>query len=572
MKKINYFATLIMAAIVLSSCAGLNKMKENSLLIEYKAIPEVLESHADEIGVTITGKFPIKFFNKNAIVQVIPVLKYEDGETLFDSITLQGENVEANNKIIKFETGGDFSYTDTIPYIDAMKISDLEIRMKASIKETSVDFDPVKIAEGVIITPKLVINNPRSLMMEDKFVRIISDSYEADIHYVINRAEVRNSELRNEDIVNLEAYVKEASEKENLKYTGVKISAYASPDGEYDFNEKLAEKRKETAEKYLARRLKRAEVEEAEVEGFYSLKSTAEDWDGFKKLMQESDIEDKDLILRVLSMYSDPVVREREIKNIAETFEILKVDILPKLRRSVLGINIDKVGFSDEEILEYVDSNPDTLDLEEVLYAGKLAGEDLDKKLAIYQLAVEKAPNCYRAHNNTGWVNVLLGNLSAAKEAFEKAQSIKDMDIITNNMGVVALLENDIKTAEEYFTSAMGAGETVNYNLGIIKVMEAEYNTAVNYFGNTRYFNTALAKLLAGETADALSILNSMEEKGAKTYYLIAVIGARTNDTGLLFNNLRIAIGKDASLKEYAKTDMEFGKYFEDDTFKSIVE
>ncbi|GAJ01126.1 unnamed protein product, partial [marine sediment metagenome] len=270
-----------------------------------------------------------------------------------------------------------------------------------------------------------------------------------------------------EDIEELKNYVKESNEKVNYKFTGTEILAYASPDGEFDFNEKLAGKRSVTAEKFIDRELKRTKVEAATGEGFITKTSTPEDWDGFKKLMEESQVEDKDLILRVLSMHSDPVVREREIKNIAEAYKEIAKDILPKLRRSQIKVNVDVIGFSDEEIADYFVSNPDTLNLEETLFAATLT-EDMDKKLSIYKLATEKAPKCFRAWNNVGCTYMHLGKVSEAKEAFEKAKELKDTDTVKTNLGYVAILEGDLDKAHEYFNSVSEPGKEVNYGLGII--------------------------------------------------------------------------------------------------------
>jgi tetratricopeptide (TPR) repeat protein len=574
MKKIkrNYLTSVVVAAFLLSSCGGLNKMVDKSSDVSYQVQPNPLEMHAGEVEVTIDTKFPEKYFNKKAVVVATPVLKYEGGQTEFESTTLQGEKVEANNKVISYDGGG-YSYTGKIPYTDDMLRSGLYVEMSAQIKEkTPVEIPGIKIADGVIATPALVAVNPKTIMVGDKFKRIIPESYDADIHYIINKSNVRDSELKAEDVAALQDKVKEASKAERKEFKGANISAYASPDGPYDFNEGLAEDRQESAQRYLKRVLQKAEVSEADAEGFLSVASTAEDWEGFKKLMEESDIQDKELILRVLSMYSDPVVREKEIRNIAAAFEEVADKVLPKLRRSMLNINVDKIGYSDEEIAELVKTNPDTLNLEEILYAATLT-EDLEEKLAIYQKAAENFPECFRAKNNVGHVYVKLGKVEEAKEAFLAAKELKENDVIKNNLGAIALLEGDLDKAEELFTSAMGAGDVVNYNLGIIKIKQADYEAAVNYFGNEPSFNAALAQLLNGDTEKSMNTLNQMGDVDcAMVYYLKAVASARSDREEGVLNNLRTAVGKKSELKDHAKKDLEFVKYSENEAFTSIVE
>jgi tetratricopeptide (TPR) repeat protein len=574
MKKIkrNYLTSIVVAAFLLSSCGGLNKMVDKSSDVSYQVQPSPLEMHAGEVEVTIDTKFPEKYFNKKAVVVATPVLRYEGGQAEFESTTLQGEKVEANNKVISYDGGG-YTYTGKIPYTDEMLRSELYVEMSAQIKEkTPIEIPGIKIADGVIATPALVAVNPKTILVGDKFQRIIPESYDADIHYVINKSNVRNSELTAEDVAALQEKIKEASEAERKEFKGANISAYASPDGPYDFNEGLAEDRQESAQRYLKRVLQKAEVSESDAEGFLSVASTAEDWEGFKKLMEESDIQDKELILRVLSMYSDPVVREKEIRNIAAAFEEVAEKVLPKLRRSMLNINVDKIGYSDEEIAELVKTNPDTLNLEEILYAASLT-EDLEEKLAIYKKADENFPECFRAKNNTGHVYVKLGKVAEAKEAFMAAKELKENDVIKNNLGAIALLEGDLVKAEELFTSAMGAGDVVNYNLGIIKIKQADYEAAVNYFGSEPSFNAALAQLLSGDTEKSLNTLNQLGDVDcAMVYYLKAVASARSDREEGVLNNLRTAVGKKSELKEHAKKDLEFAKYSENEAFTSIVE
>jgi len=563
-------AFIFILAVVFSGCGGLNKMKKNAGLVTYQVNPEVLEMHADSVAVNITGKFPEKYFNKKATLVATPVLKHANGEKSFKPVKVQGEKVDDNNKVINFVDGGSFSYSDQIPYSEDMKISELELRIQAYVKpEKPLDFDPRKIADGVIATPSLLQFDAKPILGKDKFQRIISDSKSADIHFNIQQANLRNSELREDDIKALEEYIEEAKEHERKEFKGVSVSAYASPDGGLDLNTGLAEKRAVTAEKYVKRNFKK--VEEAEKEGFVKAASTPEDWDGFKSEMQASDIADKDLILRVLQMHSDPEVRETEIKKIAATYVEIADKVLPKLRRSKLNVNVDLIGYSDEEIVQIFNEKPDSLKIEEILYAGTLT-KDYPEKAKIYKASSEIYADDWRTHNNLGYSYIYMDKVSDAGSAFEKASAKDENTIVINNLGVVALKNADFEAAEEKFKSAAGAGSEVNYNLGICKVKKADYAGAVSSFGNSCSFNVALAKVLNGDNDGALKAIECSENKeDAMMYYLKAVIGARTQDKDLMYNNLRTAVDKEPSLKGAAKIDMEFGKFFEDDTFKTIV-
>jgi Flp pilus assembly protein TadD len=568
--KLSYLATLI-AAIVLSSCGGLNKMKDKASDVKYSATPQILESKGGEVEVTISGKYPAKYFNKKAALEATPVLKYGSGETAFKSYKVQGESVEGNDKVIKYTEGGEFSYTDKIPYKPEMNVSTLEVRVKGTVKKTTVDFPGLKVGDGVIATEFLVVKDPRAISMGDKFVRVTPEFYEADIKYTINQATVRPTELKKAELKNLQTSLVAAKQDSSRQVKDIVISAYASPDGPIDLNTNLAEKRKESADKYFNGELKKSKLNKEIDTDIFKYLTTAEDWDGFKTLMEKSNIRDKELILRVLSMYSDPVVREREIKNISSAFDEVKDQILPELRRSKLRVNVDVVGKSDEELTAIATSTPDSLDLEELLYAASLTA-DMNKKLSIYQAAAAKYPDDVRAKNNVGYALINLKRADEAQTALTSARQVNDNDVVKNNLGVVAMMKGDLKAAEELFTSAMGAGETVSYNLGIIKIIQGKYADAINYFGNTNEANAALAKLLAKQNDAALSTLNNIKSEDAIVYYLRAIVGARTSNTDMLYNNLRIASGKSAELKVNAKTDMEFAKYFNEDAFKSIVQ
>ncbi len=583
MKKINLkpLAIIIFAALFMSGCAGLKKMKKNADQINFQVTPEVLETHGGKVDVAIDGQFPAKYFNKKVTLVATPVLKYANGETPYESVTVQGEKVGDNNKVISYENGGNFTYKDAADYKDDMRLSDLEIRITASKGAKSLDFDPIKVADGVLATSSMVVNFPQAIIgvqreknttgiydpYIDAFQRIVPDHFTADIHYLINSAEIRKTELSAEDIQKLKQYTKDAFEAERKELKGVDVSAYASPDGALDLNTKLSEKRSGTSSNYLEKEFKKEAIEAQ-----LNTKFTPEDWEGFQEMMQESNIQDKELILRVLSMYSDPEVREREIKNLSQAFTVVAEDILPRLRRAKITTNVDLIGKTDEEIAALAESNPAALNPAELLYAATLT-TDKSKQLKIYNSFQKVYPDDWRGYNNAGTVLAQQGKFSDAKPLFEKAESLKnDEPIIKNNLGVVALAANDVNAAEALFGAASGAGAEVNYNLGIVAIKKGEYDKAVQLLGNSDSPNAGLAKVLAGDNNGALKSLESCTWEGCyMTEYFKAVVGARTAKENLMYESLEKAVKMKPELKAKAATDLEFAKYFEDVRFKEIV-
>jgi hypothetical protein len=571
MKKFRSYFILILAAAIMTGCSGLNKMKKNSNLVKYEVTPKVLETHAGLVTVTIKGTFPAKYFDKKTIVTATPVLTYTGGETAFDKVqVLQGEKVQANNKVIT-STGGDFTYTSAIPYKDAMKMSELVLRLKAVRGSKTLDFEPVKIADGVIATSTLVQKEGKPILMKDKYVRINPESKLADIHYPINQADIPSKELKAEDIALLKEYIKSVSADSNRKLKSTDVSSYASPDGTMKINAPLSERRGKTAGKFIRKEF--GKIDAAKTDGFFNEKTTSEDWDGFKSEVEKSSIQDKDLILRVLSMYSDPDVRNKEIKNMSSAFEKLKTDILPKLRRSHMAVNVDIVGRSDEQILAQMKSDPKVLSHEEMLHAATLT-TDLNEQLKFYQTAAENDPKDCRAQNNIGYTYMGLGKTDEAIAAFEKAKAIENNDVVKNNLGFGALVKGDNAKAEEYFNSMAAATPESKWGLGVIAITKGEYDKAVNYFGTEPCFNLALAQYLKGDVTKAKATLDSMKDlcKCGNPSYLKAIIGAKLDDRNYMLSNLREAIGFNADWKAYAKTDLEFAKFFTDDTFKSTVQ
>jgi Flp pilus assembly protein TadD len=574
-------ALIVLMIVVLSGCSGLKKMKKNADQIQFKVTPEVLESHAGKVNFGIDTRYPAKYFNKKATVVATPVLKYADGSTSFAAASVQGESVKANNKVINYTAGGSVSYKDGVAYDKTMSKSELYMNLVASKGSKSVTFEPVKIASGIIATSELVANYPKPILGVrrdvnpadrydpniDPFQRIVPDEMIADIHYLINNADVRKEEMEAKDVVGLEEYTKKANSDEKIDLKRVEIAAYASPDGTIDLNTELAAKRKETSSAFLAQKLK-----EAGVDIDLKTKYTPEDWDGFKALMQKSNIQDKELILRVLSMYNDPEVREREIKNLSESFTDVAEEILPQLRRAKMTTSIDLIGRTDDELKTLAKSDPAALNPAELLYAATLF-EDLDEQLAIYSSFIKIYPNDWRGVNNAGYILAKQGKYNEAKPLFEKAETLKNSEpVIKNNLGAVALRDGDVKKAETLFGAAAGAGNEVNYNLGIVSMKNGEYDKAVKYFVKDDDINSALANLMAGNNNVALQDLEAFDKPGCyMKEYLKAVIGARTAKENLLFDSLEKACTINPEMKAKARNDMEFARYFENPKFREIV-
>ena len=570
-KTLGFIAVVALSGLITVSCSSLKKMKKRAGEITYSVTPETLVAKGGMVDLKIDVTFPAKYFNKKVAIEATPVLRFKGGEKAYEMKAIQGEKVQGNAEVIPYETGKTVSYTSRIPYEDAMRLSDLEIDITGSKGAKTAKFDPRKIGDGVIATETLVVNAPATSVGEDKFQRIIKQQEEAAIYYLINSANIRSKEMTSEEMKKLEAYIKEAATKENMNLNGIDVRSYASPDGAYDFNEKLANQREKNSSAFLKKQMKKGKVEQYKDENFFKDFVVAEDWDGFKKAMEESNIQDKELILRVLSMHSDPEVREREIRNIASAFAVVADQINPKLRRSLFVVDTEWIGKSDDELKALAKSNPSDLNVEELLYSATLFDNNNDK-LAIYEACMRQFPNDWRGFNDAGMIQFEMGNIAAAQANFNKANSMSaNNPVVQNNLGAVALKNGDLKQAEVYFGAATGAGQEVNYNKGIVAIKSGDYAAAVNYFGQCNCVNAALANVLAGNNNEALKKLNAENKECPMSYYLKAVIGARTNDATAVIENLKKACSLDASFKQLAATDMEFVKFFENNDFVTIT-
>ncbi len=567
--RLQIFGTLALAVLI-SSCSSLEKMKEGAKQIQYKVDPTMLEAHQGKVAMSMTATVPAKMWDKKCSAEITPVLQYEGGENAYPSITVQGEKVEGNGQTVSYTNGGQIKYPkQEIDFNDKQRVSNLIVRIKftrgdETLEITSTELDMAPLAQGVIATSTLLGSEPgTSAASKDAFERVTTNEKVAEIVYLINQAQVRNGELKKEDVVAINDYIKSLNETEKQSIKGISVSAYASPDGSTDLNTKLASKREGSAKDVVAKYLKKAKAE-ATVDA----KSTPEDWDGFKSAVENSEIQDKELILRVLSLYTDPDVREKEIKNLSAVYKVLAKDILPSLRRSTITVTGEYQGKTDEELKA---ASKDSLNVEELLFAATLETE-ADKQVEYYDAAIKNFPEDYRAYNNKGVVLYNKKDIAGAKSLFEQAEAKKAAPEVENNLGVIALANNDINTAKEYFGKAAGAGAVLDENLAVVALAEGDYDKAESYLANSTSNNAALVKILNGKYDAAISALNANQEKDGLNYYLKAIAYTHKSDKDQALENLNKAIKEDSKWKEYAKTDMEFFAYFNDANFKSLVD
>ena len=558
------YLPLLMAMVValFSSCS--KKMGE--LSADYFTVtPQVLEAVGGKVPATINGKFPEKYFNKKAVVEVTPVLKWNGGEAKGQPATFQGEKVEGNDQTISYKMGGSYTMKTSFDYVPEMAKSELYLEFKATIGKKVVTIPAVKVADGVISTSELVNNtlgNANPALGEDAFQRIIKEKHDANIMFLIQQANIRSSELKTAKEFNKE--VANVNEAANKKISNIEVSAYASPDGGVSLNTTLAENRESNTTKMLSKDLKKAKID-APIDAKY----TAQDWEGFQELVSKSNIQDKELILRVLSMYQDPAQREQEIKNISSVYKTLADEILPQLRRSRLTLNYEIIGKSDEEIAKLASSNPSELNVEELLYAATLTN-DPAKQEAIYTQATKQFPNDYRAFNNLGKLAYQAGNVDKAESYFKKAASVNATPEVNMNLGLISLIKGDKAAAETYFGKAAGTKE-LGESMGNLYIAQGQYERAVNSFGDSKTNSAALAQILAKDYNKAKNTLANVERPDAYTDYLMAVLGARTNNSSMVTSSLKSAVAKDSSLAKKAATDLEFAKYFTNADFMSIA-
>ena len=535
-------AALLAAAV---SCASIDKMAQMAENVKVTCEPAVLEAVNGSIDPVVSVSYPADYFNPKAILEVTPVLVYEGGEARAKTLVYQGEKVKDNYKVVSSD-GQTVTERLHFDYVPGMEKSHLELRGIARKGEKFVNLPSKKVADGVNTTYMLVKRTGNVTPKADAYQEVISSTAEGQIKYLVNSSDVRNSELKGQSVKDFLAAIDQINADERTKSTGTEILAYASPEGPENKNNELADKRSASANKALREMAKKHTLTDAEV------KALGEDWEGFQQLVKESNIQDKELILRVLSMYSDPAVRENEIRNMSQVFTALKGEVLPELRRARLIANVEYQNYTADELLKLLNDNADVLDEEALLRTATLVKNEGQKE-EIYKRAVNKFGS-ERAQFNLASLYLNQGKVAQAEEALSKIHS-GDADVL-NAQGVVALRKNDLAGAANLFRRANTADS--KKNLGIVQILSGDYDDAAQTLANVDgcCHNTVLAYILTGQLDKAAKTAHCKDQK---VTYLKAIIAARKGDAAGVRENLGAITNAD--LLARAKKDVEFAGY-----------
>ena len=560
MKKIFKMFVAVIAVAVLTACGTAVQPTD------FKVNPNPLAVVGDKVDADITGTFPVKKFGKKAILTVTPVLKYDVTEVAGQAVTYVGEKAKENGSTVSYKEGGKFKMHASFDYVPAMDKCELYLRFTAKNGKKVVEIPETKVADGLVATAKLIVSKEvKSQVTPDAFQRIIAQKQEADVKFLIQQANLRNSEWKSADVKNLLAAIEEVNAAVNKEITNIEVAGYASPDGTENLNTKLATKRQENAQKKLQRELKKIKVTTT-----VDSEITAEDWAYFQALVEASNIQGKKDILSILKNEADPEKREDKIKDLGVVYEELATAILPELRRSRLILNYNLIGKSDEEIAALAQNDPAALNVEELLYAATLTS-DLNEKVELYKKAVAQFADDYRSHNNLGMIYYSQGKIDEAGQCFAKALQLAANNADVNyNAALVALAKNDLAKAEAHLAKANGTEGNLNVALGTLYVMKGDYAAAKKALGNATGNNAAVLHILLQDYAAARKALANVETPNATTAYLLAIVGARTNNPSEVYANLEVA-AKCANLKVRAQNDIEFAKYQNDEKFQAIV-
>lgn len=520
--------------------------------------PEPLEVQGRNVPATVAASIPAKFMQKNAQVQVTPVLVYATGETPSAPYVIQGENVRANGTVVNYLNGGSVMIPFNVVYSPAMAQSVLYLDFAVNQNGKQYSLPRVKVGTGVVATATLAsAATVTPATARDAFQRVINEKYSADIHFLINQANVRSSELTGQQYMDLGERLRQAAADSTRVIEGIAVSSYASPEGSYDFNKALAERREQSTNATVRGQLTKDKISEF---GELTSNFTPEDWEGFRTLVEQSNIQDKNLILDVLSMQTDPELREKEIRNLSGVFDELADQILPQLRYSRVQASINVIGKSDQQLVDYFNNRPGELTADEVLYIATLTGDNY-KKMEVYNKACELFPNDYRAFNNLGLTQYVAGDYDGALANFEHALRLNPQAREPEmNKGLVQMLRGQDSAALQSLGLATGVPEA-GEAMGVYYLQQGNVASAVNAFGDSKSNNAALARILNKDYAGARDILSAIGTPDATTYYLTAVLGARTGNESMVISNLRQAVRLDPSLLERAKNDLEFSRY-----------
>ena len=551
MKKIQVLTLTACSMLALSSCS--NKMVLTA--DNFEVVPNPLETQTGMVPSTINGSFPEKFMKKKAVVTVIPELRYAGQATQGQSATFQGEKVLGNNQTISYRLGGRYTMRSTVPYNDDMQKSELWMTFKAYKGKKEIQIPAVKVADGVIATSELykkTLLSDGGCQAVDSFQRVKAQKQEANIKFLVNQANLRKSELKNNSVTEFVEMLKKINaDREGFNLSNVEVQAYASPEGGFKFNDKLAGKRQNVSEKYVKDQLKKTKMN-ANIDAHY----TAQDWDGFQRLVQASNLQDKDVILRVLSMYKDPEEREQQIRNMSAAFRELADGILPELRRSRLIINYETIGRSDDQIKEQYNADAAKLSADELLYFASLQDTQADQE-KVYKKTAELYDKDYRAYNNLATIALSKGDKAAAASYLAKALALDANSAESNaNKGLMSLATGNMAEAEAAI--AKGAtSETTAYAQGVLSLAKGNYAQAQQLFGDKKTNSAALAQLLVKDYDAASKTLDKVENADAITDYLHAIVAARRGNKFAATSYLKEALKKDPSLKAYADNDLE---------------
>ena len=552
MQKKNLFILSAASVLMMSSCSKLGALSADNFTVT----PNPLETQAGQVPATINGTFPEKYMKKKAVVTVTPELRYADGQVAKgNSATFQGEKVMGNNQTISYKVGGRYTMKTAFNYVPDMQKSEMYLTFDARIGKKQQKVPAVKVANGVIATSELykkTLASESGIIAPDTFQRVNEKKQEANIKFLINQANIRKSELKNNSVQEFVEMLKKINaDREGFNIQNVEIQAYASPEGGVKFNDQLAGKRKNESEKYVKGTLKHNKVN-ADIDAHY----TAQDWDGFQKLVAASNLQDKDVILRVLSMYEDPQEREQQIRNMSAGFRELADGILPELRRSRLIINYETIGRSDEQIEQQYKDDAAKLSADELLYLATFDKTPAEQE-AIYTKATQIYDKDYRAYNNLAALALAKGDKATAQKYAEKAASLgSDTPEAQANMGLLALVNGNVQDAERAISKSANS-ENVKAALGALNIAKGNYAQAEQYFGKTNSNTAALAQLLNKNYAAAAKTLDKVQNPNAMTDYLHAVVAARRGNKFAASSYLKEALQKDPSLKQYAENDLE---------------
>lgn len=548
----NVITTAVLSVAVLAITSSCSSKLRPLTADQVKAEPQPLEVVGGKVPVTVHLTFPAKWFPKDATLTVVPIIRYQGGEKWGTGTTFQGEKVYGNDRIVHYANGSNATVQFSIPYIPAMAKSELYLNLKGKQGSRTIQLPDLKVADGVIATEALAtVAGVAPVIAPDGFQRIVKEAYDANIMFQIQQSNVRSSELTKDEVQEWQYTVQNAKETPNQEVS-VEVQAYASPDGGRELNEKLSASREKNTTTALKGRFRKEKMQDVAIDAHY----TAQDWEGFKQLVEQSNFQDKDLVLRVLSMYPDPEQREREIKNISSVFSKLAEEVLPKLRRSRLIANVKIIGRSDDEIKKTLEKYPSALTVEELLYAATLT-DDLQQQESIYKLTAQKYAKDYRAYNNIGTLYLQRENYVTAKRWFEQALKQKDNAESKVNLGLIALKDGDVAKA----TSLIAEGSSlpgVGQVLGYLYLSQGEYAKAQTAYGDYASNNAAVAQILNRDYSKALATLSAIAKPDATTEYLRAIIGARTNDSSAAIAALRRAIELDSTLTTRIANDLEF--------------